>query len=200
MVDVGNLNLAVGQTGTVDVTIRSTGSDVLDMFGGEFRIATMGGTQLEFVNPPTDTQLSDPGYLFNGDSAAASVSPPSGNVLTNSTNNDTYIGGDGTLSGNGVTVPGSSTLLLHLLVTANTISPPQVGDTFQINLTSGAFTFFSGPGPNFDNIPASFSPGTVTITGAAVPEPASLLIWSLGGLATLSTLRGRRATPTRVPS
>jgi hypothetical protein len=190
IVDVGSLNLPVGQSGIVDVTIRSTGNDLLDTFGGEFQISTLGGTQLEFVSPPTDTQLSDPGYLFAGDSAAALIGPPAGIVQSNGSNNNTYLGGDGTLSGNGVAVPGVATLLLHLLVTASTASPPQAGDVFTISLIPGPSTFFVDP--SFSSIPVISNPGTVTITASTVPEPTSLLVWAFGGLVTAGAMRRRR--------
>ncbi|HUT88818.1 MAG TPA: hypothetical protein VMY37_04940 [Thermoguttaceae bacterium] len=60
-ITVGDLELLPGQTGFVDVMIRSdTGADLLDIFGVEFRITTGGATRLEFVDPPPDPQLTDP--------------------------------------------------------------------------------------------------------------------------------------------
>ena len=168
-ISIGNLDLLPGGSGYVDVMIRSdTGTDSLDMFGVEFRI-TSGSTMLEFVDPAPDPQLTDTSYLFDGDSAAGTV-PPAGSISSVVNTNDTYIGGDGTLSGSGVTVPTTDTLLARLQVTAATSAPPVVGDTFTISLISGGNTFFYDP--SFGDITFDSTPGTVTIT----PEPGEAVM------------------------
>jgi hypothetical protein len=189
IVDIGSLNLAPGGTGSLDVTISGlTGAESLDIFGAEFRITTTGNSQLEFViaNPPTGArapQLLNAGYVFPLDnSTSALIGAPSGNISTVSTHNDTYIGGDGTLLGNGATVPTSEELPVTLDVTANTPSAPVAGDKFAISLVDSANTFFWDPSQT--NISYSSTVGTVTIT----PEPSiAVMLFGLVGMVGLIT-------------
>lgn len=168
-ITVGDLELYPGENGFVDVMIRSdTGTDLLDMFGLEFRITTGGSTRLEFVGPPSDPQLTDPGYVLFADSLAE-LAPPAGNVSTVSQLNDTYIGGDGTLFGTGVAVPTTDTLLASLEVTAATGNAPQVGDTFTVSLEPGLCTFFWDP--FWMDIDFSSTSGSVSV----IPEPGRVV-------------------------
>jgi hypothetical protein len=188
IVSASDIVLAPGSTGFMDVTIRSTpGTSKLDTFGIEFRIETvLGSHRLEFVNPPSDTQLFDAAYIFAGDSAAASVGPPSGIISTFSAPQDTYLGGDGTLSGTGVDVSSTARLLVRLELSAITSSGPVAGDVFSLSLVSSANTFFRDP--VFNDIDFLSVPGTVTIGGApsaVVPEPSSILLFTIGGCAVL---------------
>jgi hypothetical protein len=190
IVSVADITLAPGGNGFVDVRIRSTANDTLDTFGVEFRITTFFGiNRLEFVGPPSDTQLGDLDYIFAGDSAAAMIGPPAGLISTMFMPNDTYVGGDGTFSGLGVTVPATDRLLVRLELTAATALAPKAGDIFTISLVSSPNTFFRDSG--FSEIDFVSSPGTVTIAGAAaiVPEPSSLTLLAMGGF---SFLIGRR--------
>src|SRR5688572_22610863 len=59
--DVGDASVAPGGATTVDVTISSTlaGGEPLAFFGFEFLISTAGPTQLDFVDPQSDSQLTD---------------------------------------------------------------------------------------------------------------------------------------------
>jgi hypothetical protein len=166
----GSLEIPPNGRGFLDFTIRSdTGMDLLDVFGVQFLITATDTRRLEFVDPPTDPQLGDPGYILFGDSASAAfppasvVSPPGAPI--------TYIGGDGTLSKLGVSVPTSDRLLVSLEVTAATLNPPAVGDVFTIGLIDfGGNTFFEDP--SFTPILFARIPGTVTI----IPEPPTLLL------------------------
>jgi hypothetical protein len=140
IVTVGDLNLREGESGFVDVMIRSSdGSDLalLDLFAIDLLISPGAASQLEFVDLgggiPSDTHLTDPDYLFAADGVGF------GGGLLSST---LYSGGDGTSSGDGVFVPAADTLLVRLEVTAATLSPPVAGDTFEISVD---FAEFSGP-------------------------------------------------------
>jgi len=175
VINVGDLNLQPGMTGTLDVTIYSTdGTDRLDLFGIDFQIIASGDTQLEFVVPPISSQLSDPRYVFPlDDSSSVLLGPPSGLISKTSTSNDTYTGGDGTLSNSGYLVPTqgpSNKLLVTLAVTADTTNPPGIGDSFTISLINSDFTFFYDPLEN--DIPYTAVGGTVNI----VPEPSALVM------------------------
>ena len=186
IVRVGNLNLASGATGSVDVTISSPGgTDQLDMFGAEFRITTAGSTSLQLLDPPSDLQLFSKNYVFPlDDSTAASVGPPSGAISSMSSPNDTYIGGDGTWSRQGATVSTLGKLLVTLNVTAGTSNPPVVGDTFTISLVNSVNTFFWDP--SGIGIPFSGNAGKVSI----VPEPGTGVM--LFGLAAILGLIARK--------
>jgi len=181
IITVGDLKIDPGKTGSVDVTIRSTtGTDLLDIFGAVLQI---NGPGLTFVNPPGDTQLADLNYIFNGDSLGLG-----GVILSNANPDDTYFGGDGTVSMAGVLVPTTDSLLLRLDVMASASTKP--GDTFTISLQTGdPDTFFVDP--NFAPIDFSTTAGTVTIT----PEPTSIFVlgMTMSGLAVVWRKRQRKA-------
>ncbi len=167
----------------MDVLIRrDTGTDLLDTFGLEFRITSSGGGRFEFVNPPTDPQLTDPEYVLAGDSLFA-LFPPAGAVITSSELNDTYIGGDATISMIGVSVPTTGELLARLEVSAATSNPPEFGESFTVNIEPTLNTFFYDPNFYLDpeSTPIDFSSTSGTVR-MAIPEPSSLIIWALMGL------------------
>ena len=99
IVKVNDAIITAGSTGFVDVTIESDSlvfGDLLQQFGIEFRITTGGATRLEFFNPQPDPQLTDPTYVFFGDSTDVNFPLPFGAVSTTVVPNDTFIGGDAT--------------------------------------------------------------------------------------------------------
>ncbi|MFO0889624.1 MAG: hypothetical protein U0790_10855 [Isosphaeraceae bacterium] len=178
------LTPGAGSTGTITISVASSdGTDVLDAFGVEFRLTSSTGHYLSFVSPPADAQLGDPAYLFHDDSVSELVGPPSGSVSTVDNPDDTYIGGDGTLSGLGVAVPtqDAAKILLVLQVTVPEDSGVQDGDVFQLSLIRGPSTFFLGPIPS-DGEPPSldvrFDGASIRIS--AVPEPSSLVTAAIG--------------------
>ncbi len=188
VVSIGNLDLLPGQTGQVQVLIRSDADDTLDVFNLEFLITTGGTSRLEFVtlSPPnaTDPHLGMNAYLLHNDSAAEAV-PPAGIIDTTTANNDTYIGGDGTVSGSGVSVPSTFALLTILEVTADTSAPPVVGDVFTIQLVVGPNTVFYTP--DWEEISYTSTSGTVRV----VPEPG-IATAVLSGVMTLPFAFGGR--------
>jgi len=177
IVSVSDVTLSPGTTGFVDVTISSDqpAGDLLSTFGFEFRITTTGATRLEFFSPQPDPQLSDPGYVFFGNSFAATNALPIGNVLTTLVPNDTFSGGDSESNFADVNIT-SSKLLARLLITTMTTLPPAVSDTFQVSLEPTNTFFFDS---NFNAISFSTIPGTVAIQQPAtiVPEPTSGNAW-----------------------
>ena len=189
VVTVGDATLLTGSTGTVDVMIASDtpSGDLLSFLGFEFRITTGGPTRLDFVDPQSDFQLTDPNYLFAGDSLAAAF-PPVGLVSTTIVPNDTIIGGDATFSGNEINVGATPLLLARLEFTASIALPPIPGDTFTIDLESSVLTFFQDN--TFTDLSFSSTSGTVTIV---IPEPSSamLAIVALTAIAPTAIRRGR---------
>jgi len=76
-----------GSTGTIDVFVRSdSGADVLDGFSFEFQV---DGSGIAFSSQQLDRQLSDPNYLFAGNSQALQF-PPASTVLDANTTMVTF--------------------------------------------------------------------------------------------------------------
>jgi hypothetical protein len=180
---VGNATVAQNGTGFVDVYVRSTAAntDLLDFVVAELQITSAGATQLAFLSPANDAHLSSGDYLFHGDSANQLTGPPAGLVLTTVTTNDTYLGGDGTLSGDGIFVPTVDTLLFRLGVTTLSGEKPVEGDLFTLRVILGSGTgLFT---PDLEELTLGDSSrlaGLITIgpasTASEVPEPSSLLL------------------------
>lgn len=203
LITVGDRELLPGQTGFVDVRIRSdqAGGEPLSAFGVEFLIAPIGpiGTRLEFVVPQPDPQLSDPGYVFFGNSFAEDFAVPIGAVDSFFSFHDRFIGGDSTADSLDMTIfpsddgdPNTDMLLARLQITAITALPPVAGDAFALSLVAGPNTTFLDSSLN--EIAFSSTAGTVTISAAprAVPEPSALAVFAGGAIALFFGHRLRR--------
>lgn len=199
MITVGGLNLVEGGTGTLDVLIESNslGGTPLSLFNMRFEITPAGGTptRLEFTDPQPDSQLTEAGYVFSGNSFDFDNGLPVGAVNSTTVPNDTFFGGDSTSSGTNVNVSGPL-LLARLQVTALTGAPPGGDDTFTIHLlTSGSeFSAFNDAGAL---VPQDFQSldGTVTIIASPVPLPSGLVLALTGALSWAGcgkSLRSRR--------
>lgn len=188
IITVGDLSLPQGGTGFVNVTIRSdeASGDSLNLASFQFAIDTLGATQLEFVDPQPDSQLVDAAYVFAGDSFDDAFFLPVGTVSTDVVPNDTFTGGDSTLSGSDVIVT-TDRLLARLQVTSATTLPPGAGDKFTIRLITGPSTSFESTG---GSVAFSGVDGTVTISPASVPEPSSFCL--LLGAAAIGVCKMRR--------
>ena len=180
VVTIGNATVAAGSATTVDVTI-SGGPELLDQFGVEFRIAPFAGGpfgDLKFTIPQSNSQLSAPNYVFAGDTLLGT-----GNISTVGAPNDTYIGGDGTLSGAGVTVGPGNSLLIRLDVSALTAL---AGNQFTISLVPSTSTFFFSPNTEVNNGVVAFTStsGLVTVTPSGPelvsPAPPTVVAGMLG--------------------
>ncbi len=171
-VSISSDTVAVGTPAQLNVTITSDapGGELLDIFGLELRITRVSGTgELRFVDPQSAAELLSSKYVFGADSVNA-ANPGASSVLitTNTTANDTYLGGDGTMSGSGATVGSDPRLLAVLdLDTRSTVA----GDKYQISVIGSAFTSFYDPALN----PVDSSAGTGTLdvrTSGVTPTPA----------------------------
>jgi hypothetical protein len=192
IVSVHDADVAFGQTGFVDVFVRSTapGADVLDAFSLELRLTPLSGpASLQFTSPPLDPQLTSPNYVFTGNSLIAAT-PPAGTILSIFHPNDTYLGGDATLSGAGVVVPTTDTLLTRVQLTAANV--PMLVSRFRLDVVVGPFTTLNGALPAATQFSYLASPGAVVVNA----EPSSLAVWgSVTGLLALLLLRSGRAVP-----
>ncbi len=186
-ISIGSNNIAAGQSGSVAVYISSNtpGSSIdLDTYNFEFQITTLSGPDhLQFATNQGDP-YSDKTYVFYQDSGAEGY--PLGNVSTQGTPNNTYIGGDYTSDGAEVAV-GDPMLLTTLTVTTATGLPPVSGDTFLISLIQDSNTYFQDGGMNLN---FTTNPGKITVEPANfVPEPPSAV---MAAMALAGALFGRR--------
>jgi hypothetical protein len=202
IIEIGSTSILKGGTGTIDVSIVSTASsatpDLLNNYAFELLIS--GPHDLQFSNPPSTAYAANSKYVFFGDTAGVSASVSSKNAT-----NDTLDTSDSTATGNPVSLSSANTpvLLATISLSAPTNSV-NVGDSYTISLVppSGNGSIAGNPPTffdffNFDTggensaVPFTSTPGTVRITQASVPEPASI-ISGLVGLAFLSGLHGMR--------
>ena len=179
IISYGNYSIAAGRTGFLDVLVSSDAANAtpeyLDSFSAHFQIAPVGTAVpngLQFSSVQAESQLGNASYVFNGDSLGENGGTPLGAVSTLVNTNDTYIGGDGTLSGNGVALSSSSgSLLLFRLNLDATLA--NSGDQFTVSLINDGYTQFLDTSFNPVQLSSSsFNSGTFT----AVPEPASILV------------------------
>ncbi|AMV25890.1 hypothetical protein VT84_15940 [Gemmata sp. SH-PL17] len=170
-VSISSDTVAVGTPAQLNVTITSDapGGELLDIFGLELRITRVSGTgELRFVDPQSSAELLSSKYVFGADSVNAVTPGADVQITTNTTTHDTYLGGDGTMSGSGATVGSDPRLLVVLdLDTSSTVA----GDKYQISVIGSAFTSFYDPALN----PVDSSAGTGTLdvrTSGVTPTPA----------------------------
>jgi len=177
------LNLVQGQTGTLDVLIRSSdGSDDLSLFSAKFMIAPVAGTGLEFLDPPNDSQYLDPNYIFAGtniDGLPSVVGPA-----------DTIVTSDGTVGPDGfVTVPTENRLLVTLDISAMNAS---ANSQFQISLIDDDVTDFLDDGFNPLSIDSESFTNVGVVNVSAVPEPSSVAALGLGAMGIVGARYRRR--------
>jgi hypothetical protein len=221
VVSIGSTAVAPGATGSVTVDITNSGSSAVQInsYGIQLVIAPISPTlsQLAFTMPTAQQlgYLSDPDYIFVNNSFDAIPPPFVGSPTQTIYYNDTFNATDSTADGNTVSIGVGQTYLLAVLpITTLTQLEPQLGDSFSVSLnpasgtgssSGGATTFFDVLDSNNNEIsfvPFTSTPGTVTISTAAVPEPSTLML-ALLGIACLAvaqtTMRSKRA-PTRAES
>jgi hypothetical protein len=189
IVSIESLTIPQGSTGTLDVMLTSTASssspDLLNNYG--FTLQITGPHELQFSSSQSFSYLSSSQYLFFGDSTDQMTSSPGGTTATTVYTNDTFVGNDSTFSGNPVSLTSTNTpVLLAALTLDATITSP--GDVYTVSLVppsgngsmnTSTQTFFDNF--NFDTgqetsaVPFTSTAGTVMISAAAVPEPASII-------------------------
>ncbi len=178
VVTLGSTTIAQGGTGTIEVRISGSSNvpDLLDNFDTTFQLIPVGnGNAISFVNPQSDSQLSDPSYVFAGVSQNVVQGNPMGAVGPS----NTFIGGDfsddGLGNSNPVGVSNANDFLLYRfdIDAGNAVA----GDQFLLQLTSGSFL-----DDTFNPFPFSVQ-GSGQISISAVPEPSTWALSSLGCLA-----------------
>ncbi len=184
-------NIVEGQSGTVDVFIRSTEADTdfLAAFSAEFRIETVVGSVLAFSNPQSESHIADPNYVFGSDTFGASSGLVNSPLV--------YIGGDGTFSGNPVVLPTTNALLFRLDLDA---SQATAGAQFRISLVNDATTsFLDDAFEATSTVNSSSFTNFATVNITAVPEPGTLAVmFSVGLYGGYRRLRTRSAGRNRL--
>jgi hypothetical protein len=196
LVTVDNATLVAGTTTSVNVYVSSDdplGADqALQSFGFEFRI-TIVPPVLTFVDPQPIAYLTDPAYVFVGDSGALTLGQV-GNVSPTVSPSDTFIGGDFTASFSDVLVPTTNRLLARLQISASAAAPTTVGTIALVPSLGTSVEYLNGLSntgfldANLNPISFSSTPGTITVFAASggqvepvvVPEPASLTLLAAG--------------------
>jgi hypothetical protein len=174
----GDLTVAVGSSGTVNVVWSSTQS--LSYVNTQFVLravtGTTGGAVFTATSTPTEPLLfapfNDSNYVFFGDSFAyttdPSVNPAS--VAQDAWAGDSYIFSDTTNSGFDAIQSGSK------LWTTFSITGVSAG-TYQLRLLSSEYEYAAIAGTPIALTDSDLTGGLITVTGgAAVPEPSTLLI------------------------
>jgi len=194
LIDVGSVDLLPDETATVDVLISSDESagELLSAFNLELRITPTGGTTstLQLVDPQTNAYDLDPAYVFSGSSGGLLRMV----LSSGSQPGDTLLVGDSTADFSDVTLTASQLLVrveIDHQFPAGVDPASTLGQSFTFEVVERASTFF------YDKsyvAPLSYTstPGTATI----VPEPGSLIVWSIFGAIGLIALRRRwRSSP-----
>ena len=207
IVDVQNASISAGGTGFIDVLISSDVTDNLFQSAYHFEITgSVANGSLQFRPSVFQTNVQQSvvtpvPYVFAGDT------DPGNFFATRQDPTVTQIiGGDNTLSGTGISLTTTQTLLARLQVEHITGTPlAAVGDTFTVKLinndngTPGDFTddstqFKDDLLNNLTIDPLSYSgSGTITITSAAVPEPSTFAVLGFASIAFIGKRWRRRS-------
>lgn len=203
VISIGSTSIPRGGTGSLDVMLSSTAiaSSPDQLNNLAFTLQITGPNELQFSPTQSSSYLNSSQYIFFGDSTDQNTSSPGGTVKTTTYANDTFVGTDSTFSGNPVSLTAASSPVLLASLSFNA-AITNVGDKYTISLSpptgngsmsSSASTFFDvinfSTGAETSAVPFTGTPGTVTITAATVPEPASI-VSGLTGLVLLAGLLG----------
>ena len=174
-----------GDTGFLDVMIYSDAADALDSF--LFGLNITGGAGAVFSAVQTEAFLTDPNYVFFNRSANVNVPLPATTVggSTISVADVSYDTGSLPLPGDPLplVLPGIGAPLLLARVEFDAVS----AGVFNVDIDGGST--FSDVG--FSNFDFTSTGGSFTVNSAAVPEPASIMLACVTGLAA-GAMRYRR--------
>ena len=183
--------LQAGGSGTFAVTIQpTTGTELLSLYEVELLItpsAGTPGTTLAFADPQSEDFLTQPNYLFFGDSDVNQGGFAATALFSTNTLRDSISVADFTASFNDVALTTPQLLFevdLEHLIPVGVNPATLAGDTYTIEAT--LLTFEDS---DFDPVVATASTGLITIV--AVPEPATAA-WAGFGVAGMVMRRRRR--------
>lgn len=172
VVQLQDVTIAAGERGFMNVLISGSG-DSIAAFDFEFEISPIGtpGSSMIFVDPQPDPQLNDPlfssDYVFAGNSDNIDNSFPMGFVVAGTT----FFGSDLTADLSDVSISASRLFVRFELESVVPGGGVAVGDQFEIRLVDA--NFFDS---NFDAVSFSSTPGIVTVSAVAIPEPSSAIV------------------------
>ncbi len=194
VVSISSPTIAAGGKGEIDVFLTSNAPDIApDMINNYgFTLQISGPNYLKFSTTQNFSYLSSGQYVFAGDSTDATTSSDGGAVappgMSSVYPGDTFVGSDSTYSGNPVSLSVSNTpvLLAALTLDAGITAP---GDIYSVTLTppnddgstnASTKTYFdvfdfTNTGQETSAVAYTSTSGLVTISAAAVPEPATLV-------------------------
>jgi len=202
VISLSNVNVAPGNTGTMDISVTSNNSDTLSSFGLELLITRgTSASFLTFTGGPDP--YANPNYVFFGQSLNQDTATPFWGPPYQSSPSgypsDSILGGDSAdSSGLGyVTIPSTAGGPNSFLAAVQFQSQPgaPLTDQFQVSLVSNpSFTYFDDQ--NSSPLNYSTTGGLVTFS---VPEPSSLTLAALSGFSGLLWYcwrgRGRKHRP-----
>jgi hypothetical protein len=188
VVNLSNVNVGPGGTGTMDIIVTSTTAYTLSSFGLELQIAPIGTPTSVLQFNPSMMQPTAPfgsgNYVFQDNSFDQDFSTPFWSV-PDSNPMLTAVGGDMNDSGSGYVSIGASLPMFLAAVQFAVPAGATLGDQFQISLVNDpSFTYFDDLNGNLLVGGYSMTGGVVTVAPSVVPEPSSLVITlsGLGGL------------------
>lgn len=174
IIDIRDKTIVAGSSDTIDITIRSTGSDALGVFSYYLRISPVveSGGSLRFASTAAQTTLAkdEANYVFGTDSQFLSATRQENNIFE-------IVGSD--FASSDVVIDGTERLLARVVVEHNTATPLTATGSYRVSLVKNtSFTFFQDFNSNDIGIaPESFSNfGTINIVTTAVPEPCGLAL------------------------
>jgi len=202
----GSSQVMIGTSATLDVFVASnapaTNPDNLASFAAMFLLIPLtpsSGGGIQFTAPQADSQLRDSAYVFANDSLIEFQGQNASIISSVNHPNDSFLGGDASLSGNGALLAAGDPLRLLFRLNLNaTSSTARIGSRFQLVLVDDSantdpLTHFRDPDQNDLAIdPASFTPVLFTVV---VPEPCSLCSSALGVLGAIMAYRNRNRRP-----
>lgn len=184
IIEVQDAQLSAGGTGFVDIYVRSTNSDLINIFNLELSITGFhpsGALHFSSVQSSTVQQATNPDYIFlnatDVNNFGYARQDPDLTIL---------IGGDQRTGGTDTTLTSTNLLLARLAIEHQTPTPLSSSGVYQLSVVN-AGSFFADSSFNFADIQSS-TPGTITIT--AVPEPSSFAV--LGAFAVIGMRSWRR--------
>lgn len=192
VIEIPNVAMTAGSTGTVDILIHSTGSDPLQIFGYTLQITQLAevGGSLQFADSfssmtiprQSNSEISDSSYVFAGNSGFFSAQ--------RQVDVKALVGSDFTADGLNVGLGTNNRLLARVELQHLTLNPNTSSGTYQVSLVAGASTLFQDEDAN--DIPVVSGVGAIAsglVTVGAVPEPAA---WCLMLLVTALAYAARR--------
>jgi hypothetical protein len=205
IVTVQNSTLSQGGTGWIDVYLSGAPLDTLGRFSYEFNItgAIPQAGDLQFSASQVKTEQDESGpppYFFYGDTDPGSLSSALGGDAV------TLLGDDTLATLDSVSVDGQFLLARLELEHIGLMSVGSHDFTVSLNVLSPFTEFDRDYDFLTDNsyLSTEFSAisGTVTVqSAAAVPEPSSILVWSIGALyaVVVRTRRWAKKCPPAIP-